>query len=48
MEEFNDLKNFVINLKPTMLRLKNGEELTTDEKNKIINFYLEVSTLLSK
>ena len=41
-----DLKNFLINIKPIMLKVKNGEELTDNEREEIVQFYLEVSSFL--
>jgi len=37
------LRNFIQNIKPTMLNVQSGKKLTEDERKQIINFYLEVS-----
>ena len=37
-----NLKNFIMNMNPTMLKVKHGEKLTESECNQIVQFYLEV------
>ena len=36
------IKNFCVNIKPVMLKVKNGEKLTNSERDQILQFYLEV------
>jgi len=36
------LKNFIINVKPTMLKLKENKRLTEGDRKSIVQFYLEV------
>lgn len=42
-----NLKNFCANIKPTMLKVKNGEKLSESERNQIVQFYLEVAAVLA-
>jgi hypothetical protein len=42
------LKNFVVNIKPTMLKCQSGARLTKDEQYTIAQFYLEVIHYLSQ
>lgn len=39
------IRNFCINIKPIMLKLRDGEELTEADKKHIIQFYVEVCNL---
>lgn len=48
MEQKTGIQNFVVNLKETMLKLKNGERLTRDEQKTIVEFYLEVADFIWK
>lgn len=41
----DSIKNFIVNIKPVMLKVKNDEPLTADERNQIVNFYIEVANL---
>lgn len=43
-----ELKNLIINMKPTMIKLKNNERISSDEKKLIITFYLEVIHFMSQ
>lgn len=40
------LKNFVDSINPVIIKIHTGKELTTEERNKIVQFYLEVSTTI--
>lgn len=42
MTQLQGIKNFAINLKPSILKIKNGKKLLPDELNSIREFYLEV------
>ncbi len=48
MEQKQGIQNFVVNIRETMLRLKNGEKLTNDEQKAIVEFYLEVADFIWK
>ena len=37
-------KNFALNIKPEMLKLKNGEKLSDEGKESIVQYYLEVGS----
>lgn len=41
------IKNFCISIKPIMLKVKNGEKLTEDDRYRIVQFYLEVVNIAS-
>jgi hypothetical protein len=42
-QEFEGLKNFTRNIKPVILKIKDGKKLTQSELNQIKEFYLEVA-----
>lgn len=46
MTQKQGLKNFAVNIKGTMKKCQNGEKLTKDEQNTILQFYLEVVDFL--
>jgi hypothetical protein len=46
-EELQGLKNFCANIKPAMLKVKEGKKLTAVEQQKIVQFYLEVVHVIS-
>ena len=48
LEQKTGIQNFLVNIRETMLKLKNGEELTTDERRQITEFYLEVADFIWK
>ncbi len=41
------LKNFALNIKPLMFKLRTNEKLTKEEKEKIVQFYLEVINVVT-
>jgi hypothetical protein len=41
MDDLIALRNFCKNVQPTIIKLKDGAELSDDEKNKIVQFYIE-------
>jgi len=43
-----DIKNFCINIKPVMLKVKNGKKLIESDRNLIVQFYLDVANLAYK
>lgn len=48
MEQLQGLKNFTANIKPTMLKIKDGKKPIASEMQSILQFYLEVVDYLSK
>ena len=42
------IKNYLQNIKPTMLKLKDGERLLRSEEQSIVEFYLEVNHFISE
>jgi len=40
------LRNFAINIRPLMDRLKNNEKVTKQDKDTVVQFYLEVLATL--
>jgi transposase-like protein len=40
------LKNFCGNIKETMLKLHRNEDITEEEKKRIVQFYLEVTSVV--
>jgi len=42
------LKNFIVGIKPIMLKLKNGEKLAEWETKQIVQFYLETVAVVSQ
>lgn len=47
MTQLEGLKNFAVNIKPTMLKIKEGKKLTQSELQAILQFYLEVMDYLA-
>lgn len=47
MEQSKGLKNFTVNIKPTMAKIKDGKKLTNSELQSILEFYLEVVDYIS-
>ena len=47
MENIEGVENFSINIKPVMMKLKNGGKLSSDEKNQIVQFYLAVCNMIA-
>ena len=47
-EQKQGIRNFVLNIQETMLKLKDGERLTKDEHKTIVAFYLEVADFIRK
>ncbi len=41
MTQLERLKNFAENIKPTMLKIKEGKKPTIDELKSVLQFYLE-------
>lgn len=48
MTQLEGLRNFALNIKPTMLSIKNGEKVSQPELASLLQFYLEVLDYLSK
>ena len=48
MEQKQGLRNFTQNIKPVMLKCKDGKRLTKNEQKQIVEFYLEVVDFISK
>lgn len=46
MEKKQGLKNFIVNIKPVMVKCRDGKKLTKDEQKTIVAFYLEVINYL--
>lgn len=42
MTQEQGIKNFAVNIKPTMLKIKENKELTQSELDSVLQFYLEV------
>lgn len=40
-QQLQGLKNFAQNIKPTMLKIKNGEKVSKPELDSVLQFYLE-------
>lgn len=43
---YSGLKSFVENIKPVIVKIHTGKELTPEERSRIVQFYLEVSTTI--
>ena len=48
MTQVEGWRNFSLNVRTTMLKIRNGEKLTKSELNDVVEFYLEVVDYLSK
>ena len=48
MGQLQGLKNYIYNIKPVMLKLRTKKRLTTEERETIVQFYLEVADYLSR
>lgn len=48
MNQKQGLQNFAGNMKPIMEKCRGGKELTKDERDNIVQFYLEVVDYISK
>ena len=48
MKQLQGLKNFSLNIRELMLKCKNGEKITREEQQTIVEFYLETIDYLSK
>ena len=49
MEQIQGIKNFAVNIKPIMLKIKDGKRrFTAAELQSILQFYLEVADYLSR
>jgi hypothetical protein len=44
MSDISLVRNFIINIRPVMLKLKQGFSLTKEEREQVIQFYIEIST----
>ena len=40
---YDGIRNFIINIQPVMIKVKEGVEISSEERNKIIQFYTEVA-----
>lgn len=47
MTQLQGLKNFAVNIKPTMLKIKDGKRIHPDELQNVLQFYLEVLDYLN-
>lgn len=43
MKKYEEMKNMIVNSKKAFYKLHDGHRLTTEDKKKIINFYLEMA-----
>ena len=43
MRQIDGLRNFTVNIKPIMTKIKNDERLTLEEAHQVLQFYLEVA-----
>jgi hypothetical protein len=46
-ELFQNIKNMAINMHDVMMKVKNGEELSADERKQIIEYHVETVSFLS-
>jgi hypothetical protein len=47
-EERVQLRNFILNIKDTMMKLHTGKKITKDEGKQIVQFYLETVHYVGK
>lgn len=48
MEQKEGLKNFAVNIKPIMERIRDKKSLSTSQLQSILQFYIEVVNFISK
>ena len=47
MDRLTEIKNHILNVKATILKLQHDEKLTQEEKNYIVQFYIEIADYVS-
>ena len=48
MDKKEGLRNYCVNIKSTMIKIRDKEKLSSDELNQILEFYKEVMCFLSE